>query len=74
MLLLRHDYRSRLLHRKLFQACCQRNMETNSSSTKGIKLLQDNTLSHTHSDVINYLTDEGINIMPHQSYSPELAP
>ncbi|CAF1476432.1 unnamed protein product, partial [Didymodactylos carnosus] len=45
-----------------------------SSGTNGIKLLHDNAPPHTHSDVINYLTQEGINIMPHPPYSPDLAP
>ena len=45
-----------------------------SSGTKGIKLLHDNARPHTHSDVINYLTEEGIDIMPHSPYSPDLAP
>ena len=45
-----------------------------SSGTKGIKLLQDNARPHRHSDVINYLKKQGINIMPHASYSPDLAP
>ena len=45
-----------------------------SNGTKGIKLLDDNAGAHRHSDVINYLTEEGINIMPHPPYSPDLAP
>ena len=45
-----------------------------SNGTKGIKLLHDNAGPHRHSDVINYLTEEGINIMPHPPYSPDLAP
>ena len=45
-----------------------------SAGTKGIKLLHDNGRPHIHSDVINYLTKEGINIMPHSPYSPDLAP
>ncbi|CAF3373006.1 unnamed protein product [Rotaria socialis] len=45
-----------------------------SNGTKGIKLLRDNASSHRHSDVINYLTGEGINIIPHPPYSPDLAP
>ncbi|CAF4963301.1 unnamed protein product, partial [Rotaria socialis] len=44
-----------------------------SNGTKGIKLLRDNASSHRHSDVINYLTGEGINIIPHPPYSPDLA-
>ncbi|CAF4824058.1 unnamed protein product, partial [Rotaria sp. Silwood2] len=45
-----------------------------SAGTKGIKLLQDNSRSHIHSDVINYLTEEGIIIMSHPPYSSDLAP
>ena len=45
-----------------------------SNGTKGIKLLDDNAGPHRHSDVINYLTEEGINIMPHSPYSSDLAP
>jgi transposase len=37
-------------------------------------LLHDNARPHIHSDVINHLTEEGINIMPHPPYSPDLAP
>ncbi|CAF5098576.1 unnamed protein product [Rotaria sp. Silwood1] len=45
-----------------------------SAGIKGVKLLHDNAGLHRHSDVINYLTEEGINIMPHPPYSPDLAP
>jgi len=45
-----------------------------SNGTNGIKLLHDNAQPHSHSNVINYLTEEGINIMPHPPYSPDLAP
>ena len=42
---------------------------------KVIKLLVDNARLHTHSDVINYLTEEGIIIMSsHRPYSLGLAP
>ena len=44
-----------------------------SSGRKGIKLLDDNARPHTHSNVINYLTEEGIIIMSHPSYSSDLA-
>ncbi len=39
-----------------------------------MKLLHDNARPHAHSDVINYLTEEGINILSHPPYSPDLAP
>ena len=45
-----------------------------SNGTKGIKLLDDNAGAHRHSDVINYLTEKGINIMAHPPYSPDLTP
>ena len=45
-----------------------------SAGTKSIKLLYDNTRPHTHSDVLNYLTEESILIIPHPSYSLDLAP
>ena len=46
-----------------------------SPDRKVIKLLDDNARPHTHSDVTNYLTEEGIIIMlSHPSYSPDLVP
>jgi histone-lysine N-methyltransferase SETMAR len=45
-----------------------------SSGTNGVKLLHDNARPHVHSDVIDYLTKEGINIMSHPPYSSDLAP
>ena len=38
------------------------------AGTKGIKLLEDN---YIHSDVINHLTEEGINTMPYPPISPD---
>ncbi len=46
----------------------------NSNGTKGMKLLHDNARPHAHSDVINYLIEEGINILSHPPYSPDLVP
>ena len=43
-----------------------------SSGTKDIKLLRNNARPHTHFDVINYLTKEGIIIIPHPSHSLDL--
>jgi len=48
--------------------------QRSSAGTKGIKLLQGNARPHIHSDVINYLTEEGIIIMSHPPYSPDLVP
>ena len=42
-----------------------------SAGTKGIKLLEDNARAHNHSNIINYLTEEGMNIMAHPPYSSE---
>ena len=39
-----------------------------------MKLLENNGRLRIHSNVINYLTEEGINIMAHLSYSPDLVP
>ena len=39
-----------------------------------MKLVEDNARAHIYSDVINYLTEEGMNIMTHLSYSSDLAP
>ena len=47
--------------------------QTKSSGRKAIKLLDDNARPHTHSNVINYLTEEGIIIMSHPPYSSDLA-
>ena len=45
-----------------------------SVGTNGIKLLEDNTRPHIHFDVINHLTGEGVNVMVHPAYSPNVAP
>jgi hypothetical protein len=37
-------------------------------------LLHDNGRSHVHQDVIDNLTQEGIEIIPHPPYSPDLVP
>ena len=50
-----------------------RNQEK-SSRSKCIKLLHDNGRPHKHRDVIDYLTAEGIEIIPHPPYSPDLSP
>ena len=36
-------------------------------------MLEDNTRPHIRSDVINYLTGEGVNIMVHPAYSSNVA-
>ena len=43
------------------------------AGTQGMKLVEDNARSHIHSDLINYLTKTGINIMAHPLYSSDLA-
>ena len=40
-----------------------------SAGTKGMKLLEDNARPRIHSDVINYLTEQGINIMAHPPFT-----
>ena len=37
-------------------------------------MLHDNGSPHAHRDVVNYLTEEGIEIIPHPPYSPDLQP
>ena len=37
-------------------------------------MLHDNSPPHKHRDVIDYLTEEGIEIIPHPPYSPDLSP
>ena len=37
-------------------------------------MLEDNARPHIHSDVISYLTEEGINIIAYLQYSPDLVP
>ena len=36
-----------------------------------MNLLEDNTRSHIHSEVISYLTEEGMNIIAHATHSPD---
>ena len=47
--------------------------EEKSSLTK-YKLLHDNGSPHTHRDVVNYLEEEGMEIISHPPHSPDLAP
>ena len=49
------------------EICKQRRL----AGTKGIKLLEDNARVHIHSDVINYLTEGGINMMANPRYSSD---
>jgi len=44
------------------------------SGVKGIKLLHDNAKPHVAIEVKNFLREEGISVMPHPPYSPDLAP
>lgn len=37
-------------------------------------MLHDKGSSHPRRDVVNYLTEEGIEMIPHLPYSPGLAP
>lgn len=45
-----------------------------SSGLKNMKLLQDNASAHDHQDVFDYLKKEGLNLLPHPPYSPDLSP
>ena len=40
-----------------------------SAGTKDMKLIGDNARPHIHSDVINYLTEDGMNITTHPPHS-----
>lgn len=44
------------------------------SGVKGIKLLHDNAKPHVALEVKNFLKDEGLAVMPHPPYSPDLSP
>ena len=44
------------------------------AGTKGVKLLHDNARAHIGNDVLNYLKQEGVYVIPHPPYSPDLAP
>ena len=60
--------KTRLNHNYEFEnyqkpAVKERRKQRRSADTKGLNLLEDNARSLIHSDVINYLTEEGINIM-----------
>jgi histone-lysine N-methyltransferase SETMAR len=44
------------------------------SGVKGVKLLHDNAKCHVAQDVKNFLQEEGVGLMPHPAYSPDLAP
>ena len=50
------------------------NKQRPSSGLKNMKLLHDNVKVHNHEDVLEYLKEEGLNLLPHPRYSPDLAP
>lgn len=39
-----------------------------------MKLFHDSASSHDHQDVFDYLKKEGLNLLPHLPYSPDLSP
>ena len=43
----------------------------NQRRSVGIKLAEDNARAHIHSDIINCLREEGLNIMAYPTYSPD---
>ena len=45
-----------------------------SYGTRGIKIHHDNGRPHVHEDVSHYLESEGLTIIPHPPYSPDLSP
>ena len=49
-------------------------LDRKTSGTKNIKLLHDNARPHVHKDVKNFINSEGIKIIDHPPYSPDLAP
>jgi histone-lysine N-methyltransferase SETMAR len=44
------------------------------SGLRGMKLLHDNARAHDNKEVFQYLNDSGLRVMPHPSYSSDLAP
>jgi len=44
------------------------------TGTHGIKLLHDGAKAHGNKEVEDYLEQEGIKVIPHPSYSPDLSP
>lgn len=44
------------------------------SGPKGLKLLHDNARPHTKPETIDYVKAQGMQLMPHPPYSPDLAP
>lgn len=45
-----------------------------SSGLKNMTLLHDNASAHDHQDVFDFLKKEGLNLLPHPPYSPDLSP
>jgi len=44
------------------------------SGTRGLRLLHDNARPHDNPDVLAYLKEEKLDLIPHPPYSPDLAP
>jgi histone-lysine N-methyltransferase SETMAR len=44
------------------------------TGVRGILLHHDNASSHTAAKTLDYLMDEGVQLLPHPPYSPDLAP
>ena len=49
-------------------------IERPNCGTHGIKLLHDNAKAHDAFEIENFLNEEGIKLMPHPPYSPDLSP
>ena len=45
-----------------------------SSGTKGLKILHDNATPHNHESTVTFIQSQGIQIIDHPPYSPDLAP
>ena len=48
--------------------------ERPSKGTKGIHLLHDGARPHTHSYTCSYIESNGVKLIDHPPYSPDLAP
>ena len=52
----------------------QINKQRPSSGTNRMRLLHDNARPHVHKNVRNFLVDQGLALIEHPAYSPDLAP
>lgn len=72
--LLKHKvYKGKTIKNCLIPASNETRKKQKSSRTK-YKLLHDNDYAHTHPNIVNYLTEQGIELIPHPPYSRYIAP